>query len=154
MLPLAAGRSVFEAPGVLSAAPCCSVQQWTPRGCHHLLFSSTSRGSLQRNASQDSTMVYSLLYRRTPGWISPDSNIGLARSGSLSAQPKGDSLRCLHAVNIGIFGNYLDPDYGNLLFYFERSFVNLVENFNLRMTTKAHILIHHVPRYIEYLDFP
>ncbi len=59
-----------------------------------------------------------------------------------------ECLEALHRVVIGVFGQILDPGFGNDIIIFEEKFMGAMQTYNPRMTPKVHLLVHHVPEYV------
>ena len=68
--------------------------------------------------------------------------------------PIVECLRHLHDVNVGIFGNSLVPDWRHVLEGFRSSFMDVVRQYRISVTSKAHILMDHVPLYVQTTGLP
>ncbi len=66
-----------------------------------------------------------------------------------SDPPLVECLEAFHRVVIGVFGQLLDPVFENDIITFEEKFMGAMQTHNPRMTSKAHMLIHHVPEYVR-----
>ncbi len=55
---------------------------------------------------------------------------------------------------VGIFGQILDPEFENDTNAFEETFMGAMRTHNLWMTSKEHVLVHHVPEYVRRTGVP
>ncbi len=60
-----------------------------------------------------------------------------------------ECLEALHRVVVGVFGQILDPGFENDINTFEETFMRVMRTHNPRMIPKVHLLVHHVPEYVN-----
>ncbi len=64
-----------------------------------------------------------------------------------SDPPLVECLEAFHCVEVGVFGQIVDPETKDYVSTFEETFMGAMRTQNPRMTPKVHMLIHNVPEY-------
>ncbi len=65
-----------------------------------------------------------------------------------------ECLEAFYHVVVGVIGQILDPEFENDVSSFEEAFMGAMRTHNLWMTTKVHMLVHHVPEYVRRTGVP
>ncbi len=65
-----------------------------------------------------------------------------------------ERLAALYLALVYVSGNILDPEFENGIHIFKEKNLGAMQTYNLRMTSKVHVLIHHVAKYVRRTGVP
>ncbi len=74
--------------------------------------------------------------------------------GSASDPSLVECLEAFHRIEVGVFGQIVDPETKENVSTFEEAFMGTMRTRNPRMTLKVHMLIYNVPEYVRRTAAP